>query len=95
MTTIEHDLVAGDPHTTRMGRDGAFCNCFGPCCFDSNDCRCLCQDCDCHDTTARRSVAVRIAPPPEHVCQDCGTEVFRNGTRGRFPSRCPECKGKQ
>ena len=35
-----------------------------------------------------------LPPRPEHTCQDCGVEVFRNGTRGRFPSRCPECKEK-
>jgi hypothetical protein len=35
------------------------------------------------------------AKQPVHVCQDCGTEVFRKSNRGRYPLRCPECKAKR
>jgi len=29
-----------------------------------------------------------------HICTECGAEVFRTGTRGRWPSKCTQCKAK-
>lgn len=103
LTSAEHDLVGDDPHLFKTGPKGRYCNCFGTCCFDPTTLDCLCDECDCgqHDTYCPpdevpiTEIRLPVAPKPDHACQDCGTEVFRNGTRGRFPSRCPECKEKR
>lgn len=97
-----HELVGGDPHLISVGRR-KYCNCLGDCCFNSVTADCTCDECDCgtDDMWCPPIADVVDVPLPEkpvevpaHICQDCGVEVFRNGTRGRFPSRCPECKEK-
>lgn len=101
----EHDLVGGDPHLRRIARFKEYCQCFGPCCVEVATMKCICEDCDC-DQHAGECPPVDALPPAvvdiplpeptfEHACQDCGVEVFRNGTRGRYPSRCPSCKEKR
>ena len=98
----EHDLVGGDPHLTRITRTLEVCMCFGSCCV-TLDMECICPECDCEqlqqapatETPQIVDVPLPEEPKPEHACQDCGVEVFRNGTRGRYPSRCPECKEKR
>lgn len=93
-----HDLVGGDPHIKRVAGGLGYCMCFGPCCTMA-DMNCICEECDCgakgssvisvKDTVAEVMTA---RTPDGHFCVTCGTEVFRNGTRGRFPSKCPTCK---
>jgi len=90
------------PHETYFyrGRKLLACECFCPTCHNGREC--VCPECS-HDPE------VHIEPryynriqkedrakygPPAHVCKDCGVEVFRNGNRGRFPTRCFECKAK-
>ena len=104
---MNHDLVAEDAHLYLIN-GYRHCYCFGTCCF-SVDRRCICPECQCEVAQERAAkVAVPIEQtvvetpevpivelrlPPS--CIDCGVEVFRNGTRGRFPSRCPDCKEKR
>jgi hypothetical protein len=96
MTSSEHLLIVGDSHLRRV-HQREYCMCFESCCV-SGDMGCICKDCDCglkgSPIISTRLEAV-VPDKPEHACVDCGTEVFRNGTRGRFPSRCPECKEKR
>lgn len=103
---MAHDLIGEDPHLIRMSRQDVVCMCWGSCCYKENR-ECICPECDCQEMEARQArerkgileaqakiVELRL-PAFDHACGDCGVEVFRNGTRGRFPSRCPACKDKQ
>lgn len=97
---MEHDLVGGDPHLKRMQGGIEYCMCFGSCCV-TPAMECVCEACDC-DTKGSTVISIRETPAPKpittipltngHFCEDCGTEVFRNGNRGRFPKKCPSCK---
>lgn len=84
------------------GRRLLACECLCQSCHNGRDC--ICTDCS-HDPEVHiepgyynRTQAEdrkKLGLPPAHVCRDCGAEVFRNGTKGRFPVRCPECKAKK
>lgn len=85
------------PH--EISQTGA-CECFCNKCWDNDDKRCICQHCS-HNEMVRlhpayfgQAEGTVKETTPDHTCKDCGTEVFRNGTRGRFPKLCPDCKAK-
>ena len=95
---MPHELLGGDQHLHPVIGGLKYCQCWADCCIDIQTMECVCtQGCDCRK---KGSVVapIRSAPPaspkPEHACENCGTEVFRKGTRGRFPKLCPECKTK-
>lgn len=80
------------------GRRLLACACVCTQCHDGMDC--VCNDCS-HDPEVHIETGYYNRTQKEdrqkrgvtvHVCRECGVEVFRNGTRGRFPVRCPDCK---
>jgi hypothetical protein len=114
----EHLILSEDSHLKRVPGGMAYCQCFGPCCFDSTTQDCICEDgCTCRsksspvtpirDITQAESYAGRpvttLSLPgspqerstlPQRTCADCGNPVVRNGTRGRYPKKCQNCKAK-
>lgn len=107
---VTHVLVGGDSHLTSFAPNEEYCNCFGSCCIDLDTNDCICAACDCKTRNLARStllppreevatlaeLAEVLAPvvTTNRLCEDCDNPVFRNGTRGRFPKKCPECKVK-
>jgi len=94
-----HDLIPGDQHLHQAIGGGRFCQCWGECCIDMSTMECVCtQGCDCRTkwspVTSYRQPEPAKTARPDHACETCGTEVYRNGTRGRFPKLCPSCKTK-
>lgn len=97
---ILHSLIEGDTHLDPV----RCCMCFGPCCMETTG-ACICSE--CRHSVVRPTPPPELEPVVaenpetlfdqvlEHACQDCGAEVFRNGTRGRYPLRCPNCKAKR
>lgn len=105
----EHVLVGGDPHLNRVGTvEYCMCFgpcCFdGP----TRDCLCEDCDCGIKGqpmiSTRTLPVETSLEPlgvtskpantsSPQRTCVDCSNPVVRNGTRGRFPKKCPSCKG--
>lgn len=80
------------------GRRLTACDCRCQTCHNGLDC--TCTDCS-HDPEVHinpdyyneiKREDERKLGPPKHTCRECGVEVFRNGNRGRFPVRCPECR---
>lgn len=80
---------------------GGFCLCTCEECFtptyidDTMKWACDCPDgCNCNRNMGPLHAAYYAKPEtkPQHTCEKCGVEVFRNGDRGRFPKRCLECK---
>ncbi len=73
-------------------------------CYDcmSQVAECICPDCSCRDDRfalkdhepAQLEEVPKVVdlPLPEHPCSQCGKETARRGTRGRWPSKCMECK---
>lgn len=90
-------------HVTYFNRGRRLLACDCTCQACHNGTECTCSDCS-HDPevhiepgyynrTAKEDR--EKAGQPVHVCQDCQTEVFRKGNRGRYPLRCPDCKDKK
>lgn len=95
----DHDLIGWDTHLKPVAGGLKYCMCWGTCCFDPTTLDCTCETgCDCRSkgstvTGTRAPMTTTIpSPPAKHTCDTCGVEVFRNGTRGRFPKLCLTCK---
>lgn len=97
---IPHD----EPHFN-LGA-GGYRSCICPCirCLSAISAGCVCEDCSCQDPSepprnhspsplglaVTEALEVALGDVVEHPCSVCGKEVVRQGTRGRWPSKCLE-----
>lgn len=80
------------PHLERGG-----CECYCEDCYQEvageENTYCICLDCVCNNPVPLHPAYTRkVEVPIERKCETCGNEVHRNGTRGRWPKLCTDCK---
>lgn len=65
------------------------CECFCDLCWTTE---CVCKACN-HDVKIPLHPGYFAAKVVvEHKCAECGVEIVRTGTRGRWPTKCSACK---